>query len=100
MRSSLNTDLISGYAKIDKPNNSERLKEKTFQFYTVKSVDEVEKKEKGIKASKKKKQNNTGENLGKDMLEKVTFLIFKMLLEAHQTKTGEKTGRGSQQRCS
>lgn len=74
MRSSLNVDLISGYAKIDKPNNSERLKEKTFQFYTVKSVDEVEKKER-IKASKKKqKQNNTGENLGKDMLERSNIL--------------------------
>lgn len=62
MRSSLNVDLISGYAKIDKPNNSERLKEKTFQFYTVKSVDEVEKKER-IKASKKKNKNKT--TLGK-----------------------------------
>lgn len=47
---------------------------KTFQFYTVKSVDEVEKKER-IKASKKKKkQNNTGENLGKDMLERSNIL--------------------------
>ena len=56
MRQSLNVDLISGYAKTDKPNNSERLKEKTHQFYAVKSVEEGGKKER-IKASKKKKQH-------------------------------------------
>ena len=88
MRQSLNVDLISGYAKTDKPNNSERLKEKTHQFYAVKSVEEGGKKER-IKASKKKK-TTLGKILAKICQKEVTFLIFKMFLEAHQTKTGEK----------
>lgn len=65
MRSSLNVDLISGYAKIDKPNNSERLKEKTHQFYAVKSVDEVETKRELKPAKKKKKKTTLGKILAK-----------------------------------